>query len=234
MSALECERSMKSYLYSGKGGGKRKVLSDILKELAEHIPETVIFGGMPREFSLGNARGFSSDIDLVSLHDDLELEGLISKFLPVKNKFGGYRFSAGGWYFDLWSLKNTWAVKQGLVEASGFSDLLKTTFFDIDAVAFHISDKSLLCAELHRNAAERRVLGMNLKKNPQPAAMARRAINMALMNGLALSRELATFVSENIRESRDDVVVQAVVSSIRRELKSRSDFIRPSVQSDMW
>lgn len=69
---------------------------------------------MIREFALGNARRFVSDIDLVSTASQSEIAIAVAKHSAVQNKFGGFRFVIEKQRFDIWSLPDTWAFRSGV------------------------------------------------------------------------------------------------------------------------
>jgi hypothetical protein len=165
-----------------------------LAVLRERIPDTVIFGGMIRDFALGGARDFTSDVDLVSAAEDSELFDAIRQFAPLRNKFGGYRFVAGKWRFDIWSLPQTWAFKNLVVHGELFDDLLKTTFFNIDAAYYFLENRRVRQAACFTHGIAHRILEINLEENPAPASMARRALKLASEHQLALGPRLAAYV----------------------------------------
>ena len=152
---------------------------------------------MIREFALGNARSFFSDIDLVTLSSRSDLENAIEKFNPVLNKFDGFRFVANTRRFDIWSLPDTWAFRQGIVIGGSFDDLLKTTFFNVDAATFHLSTKQLNLLDGYEQSIKERVLDINLLKNPQPENMIRRAMSLVIYRQMGLSSKLSDYVVRN-------------------------------------
>lgn len=176
----------------------RLALRDAIREIRDQLPETVIFGGMIRDFALGSARGFASDIDLVSLASDAEIENVVRAFSPQRNKFGGFRFRAEKWRFDIWSLPKTWAFKEGLVPGESFDDLLATTFFNVDAAIFHLSSRTVRTSGTFSSGISCRILDVNLQQNPYPSGMARRALRMAMAHDFAMSARLVSYVVEQL------------------------------------
>ena len=172
----------------------RASLRAAIKHVSDHLPDTVIFGGMIREFALGQARRFVSDIDLVSMARDAEIQTAIQAFNPRRNKFGGFRFIAGKWRFDIWSLPETWALKQGIVAGENFDTLLATTFFNVDAGLFHLGTRTVRLSDKFELGIAHRVLDVNLQQNPSPHSMARRAMSMALEHNFALSNKLVKYI----------------------------------------
>lgn len=182
------------YEYINRSARYRNELKEVVYSIQTHLPETVVFGGMIRDFELGNAKYFQSDVDMVSNVDIQTLYQVIKKYNPYRNKYGGYRFKVGRWVFDIWPLSNTWAFKEGLVEGSGFESLLKTTFFNIDSAYIKIGENKICVSEDFRVGLEQRILDINLKINPCPQRMVRRAIRLSSIHNLGLSYELLEYV----------------------------------------
>lgn len=172
----------------------RVALRYAIKEIQSQLPDTVIFGGMIRDFALGRARRFTSDIDLVSLASDGEIQRAIESFNPRRNKFGGFRFRAGKWRFDVWSLPQTWAFKEGIIAGDKFDDLLATTFFNVDAALFHLGSRTVRASGEFESGIRCRLLDVNLEQNPSPPGMARRAIRMAMEYDFAMSARLVSYI----------------------------------------
>lgn len=193
------EHNVQSYL--GCVAGERATLRRAFDAIARGLPETVIFGGMLREFGLGNIRSFTSDIDLVSNAKRHEILDAIVHFSPTENRFGGFRFSVDGQKFDLWALEDTWAFRAGLVEGRNFTNLLDTTFFNIDAIAYHIGKRQFLHAPHYETILEKRLLDLNLRQNPYPGEMALKATRMACEKGFSLTPRLSAYILENLDRS---------------------------------
>lgn len=196
-TAATLQETIKSYLRhtSLERMTLRSTLDLITKSLPEY--ETLIFGGLLRDFALKNVRWFNSDIDLVSLASEKEIGKAIERFSPTRNKFGGYRFCVQRHVFDIWSFKDTWAFREGLVEAIEITDLLKTTFFNVDASAYSLSTESCYMTPECAHALTSKTLDINLAANPSPNRMAHRAIRLAIRNGFSIERRLAHFLIDN-------------------------------------
>lgn len=202
---------------------ERDELRRTLEEIASRLEETVIFGGMIREFALGNTRSFSSDIDIVSQSAEHAIFDAIKDYCPTKNKFGGYRFTVGTQLFDIWSFSDTWAFKAGLVEGSALSDIFKTTFFNLDAAAFHVGKKKLFCSDSYIDALRSRVLDLNLQENPSPSGMARRAIRLAMGNDLLVTPRLGEYILEYVDTTAIDNNSKTYVKHLRSFLSECSN-----------
>lgn len=177
---------------------QRPPLKGTLDAIKSSLPETVIFGGMIREIALGGAKSFSSDIDLVSLATQDEIQDVTDIWAPVKNKFGGFRFVVGRQRFDIWSLDDTWAFRAGFADDCTFLGLLGTSFFNLDAVCLHLTTGKITFATGYGSAVANRLLDINLAANPHPDRMARKAITLALKHDLGLTSRLAAYIGQNI------------------------------------
>jgi hypothetical protein len=173
----------------------RPKLKGAITDVITALPDTVIFGGMIREFALENTRGFVSDIDLVSSAPQSDISRVVAKYNAIRNKFGGFRFVLEKQRFDIWSLADTWAFKNGFASGTGFVDLLATSFFNIDAACYHVESKRLLCLPEYGEWIKGRVLDINLLQNPNPQSMARRALVLMQTRQLTATRRLAEYVS---------------------------------------
>ncbi|RXT69846.1 hypothetical protein [Pseudomonas syringae] len=165
-----------------------------IQHLKSSLVDLAIFGGMIRDLTLDRAELFNSDIDLVSTACSEEIYEAIREYVPVRNRFGGYRFFYLGRPYDIWSLEDTWAVQQGYVKALEIEDLCMTTFFTIDAAIFNVKSEQFYLSKFCRKSIERKVLDINLIHNPFPAKMAIKAVELSIHRGLKMSPALCNFV----------------------------------------
>ncbi len=131
-----------------------------------------LFGGILRDIALFGKRGFNSDIDLV-------VDGEWSVCIPYleqagaqRNKFGGYRLAISGQLIDIWSAKETWAIKEGFVRYNGIASLIETTVLNWDAILMNWRTKSFICNDTYINELKDRALDIVLEQNPNPKGMA--------------------------------------------------------------
>lgn len=199
---------------------ERMILNKTLTELALNLPETAIFGGMLREFSLGRARNFSSDIDLVSLASSKEIFNAIKHFKPSRNKFGGYRFYFEKQLYDIWAFEDTWAFREGLVKGQSFSDLFSTTFFNLDAALYLLSKNECLISNEYDNWIKNSVLEINLKENPNPVAMCKRALDLAINKNLAIGPKLAAFLIDHVANT-NNLLVELFMKDLNKHVNLR-------------
>lgn len=196
-SAVDPRSNIREYL--NRKTSSRVAIKAALSVIVEQLPGTMIFGGMLRDFALRNGRKFASDIDLVAMSERSEVYSAIEKFDPKQNKFGGYRFSIGRTVFDIWAFKDTWAFQKEFVEGRAVEDLLRTTFFNVDAAAYDLSNGKFYCREDWAEAIESRLLELNLPQNPSINSMMKRAIKLACAKDFSVGPNLAKFLVEHMK-----------------------------------
>ncbi|NOJ23582.1 hypothetical protein [Vibrio coralliilyticus] len=107
------------------------------------------FGGLVRDIGLFSIRKFSSDVDLVIDGSKRELASILcnlpSNAIVKENKFGGFRVKQNQWDFDVWCARDTWAIKNKLVEYENVESLLDTTFLNWDSALFDLRKRKLIC-----------------------------------------------------------------------------------------
>ena len=202
---------------------ERARLRATLEALTGKLPSTAIFGGMLREFALGAARNFTSDIDLVTEATSADIERAIKEFSPTRNKFGGFRFNAGKWRFDIWAFEDTWAFRQGLVKGNELTDLFRTTFFNLDAALYHLGRRRFLFSADYERGVLERVLELNLAANPAPGRMVGRAIRLAVDKELGIGPQLAEFIVIHQSRTAAEGLYGSVLGDLRRHLDSGAE-----------
>jgi hypothetical protein len=204
-SGSELKRRVETFLKSDDRGVESRALIDHLGT----IGQVGIFGGMLRDFARYGSESFASDVDLVVDGDTDSLAALFAGSTAERNRFGGYRLNGRHVKFDVWTLKDTWAVKQGLVEASGLGDLTKTTFFDWDAAVYLPTERVLYCAADYFDRLDSGIVNINLEENPNPLGAIARTLRLLVDWEVGLSRRLADFLWEQIRIHDANALIQA-------------------------
>lgn len=194
--AVDPRSNIREYL--NRKTPSRAAVKSAISGIVDQLHGTLIFGGMLRDFALKNGRKFASDIDLVSLSGRAEIHSAVAQFNPSQNKFGGYRFAVGRTAFDIWSFRDTWAFQEGFVEGNAVEDLLKTTFFNVDAAAYDLSNGKFFCVEGWVEAIETRLLELNLAQNPSLNNMMKRAVRLACGKDFSVGPKLGSFLVANI------------------------------------
>lgn len=175
----------------------RAQLVDFIDELCK-IGEVALFGGVIRDLSLDTINSLASDVDIVvKSFPEFTLYDAIESFSPKKNAFGGYRLSLDKWYVDVWEFSDTWAFRQGLVEGKDFNDLIQTTFFNWDAIAYDVNRNFIICKEDYLHPLENRILDINLEDNPNVTGTVVRALRTLDKYNSKFTWRLASYVYEN-------------------------------------
>lgn len=198
-----------------------------IQHLKESLSDLAIFGGMIRDLNLGGPDSFRSDIDLVSTASSEEIYSLISEYSPLRNRFGGYRFFFLGRPYDIWSLSDTWAVREGYVKAEVIEDLCKTTFFTVDAALFDIKRECFYAPKFCRRSIEGKLLDINLIHNPFPEKMAMKAVDLSIRQGLKMSFELCEFVlSHADLNELNGFYLDCLINHVNRGVEERFEFLK--------
>lgn len=185
------------YLRTHDFNGRR--VRDVLNEF-QILGRVAVFGGFTRDMAASGAAGFRSDIDVVVECEagrlDAVMEQLPADVAITRNKFGGYRLSDSHALLDVWSLETTWAIRQHYATPS-LDQLPKTTFFNWDAIAYCLSTRELIFNDGYFEQVKARFLDLNLRDNPNPAAMCVRALKIACKAPTRFSRPLVSYVLEH-------------------------------------
>ncbi len=112
------------------------MIAEFLDFITAALPDgdVYLFGGVLRDLALLGNKGFDSDIDLVVEGNWHDCARYLESYGAAKNKFGGFRLSVDGWPIDIWNARETWAIKQGLVEYRSIFSLTETTVLNWDAI----------------------------------------------------------------------------------------------------
>jgi predicted nucleotidyltransferase len=180
------------------------------------LGEVAIFGGMVRDFARAGAHAFASDVDLVVDADSESVADLLVELGAHRNRFGGYRIRGRHLEFDVWALKDTWAVRERHVEASCLEGLIATTFFDWDAAIYKLTSGNVHAKLNYLNNIQNRIIDINLAPNPNVLGAIVRTIRaLTVWEGL-LAPPLANFLLSGLSEYSPSDVEHAQRSAFGR------------------
>lgn len=225
----------------------KQPLQQALARLLQNDWSAVLFGGVLRDLAVSERVEVPRDADVVVYGPSRQdLENVFGDLVTHKNRFGGLRLRTQGWLIDIWRLQDTWAVKTGLVPAQGIEDLVRTTFFNIEAIAADIHTVKGRPRHVYSSrffdAITEQTLDVNLEENPYPGLCVVRTILMAIRLDFLLSRRLASYVVKQaskismtrlieaqeshygkirIDESRIEMVVQSLSDQLARNSVER-------------
>ncbi|GAB4199814.1 MAG: hypothetical protein Tsb002_35640 [Wenzhouxiangellaceae bacterium] len=199
---LVAERNNVSPNGSSKADISGPEISAFLNFITDVVPEghVYLFGGVLRDLALYGQRGFDSDIDLVVDGDWVEVVKYIKKKNAVKNKFGGYRLYIGYMPVDIWNAKDTWAIKNGLIQYRGVASLVETTVTNWDAILMNWRTKRFVHREDYFNELRSRKLDLVLEKNPNPLGVFIRILRFFVLKDVnVLTPSVFTYIVESMK-----------------------------------
>ncbi|NQD93261.1 hypothetical protein HP532_11455 [Pseudomonas sp. CrR25] len=195
-SALK--RRLDRYLWANSSG-EMEALQAALDSNFRAFDRVAVIGGLVRDFAREGRSGFRSDVDLV-IDDSKEKVALLAEKLnATANRFGGYGYKSGPWKIDFWALETTWARKH--VPIRGLEDVLLSTFFDWDAVAYDLWERKLICHDDYLERIRAKQLDINLQPNPSPMGNLVRAVRRLMLWQVSPGEKLKHFIDEHLDES---------------------------------
>ncbi|MFN4175250.1 MAG: hypothetical protein ACK4HV_09130 [Parachlamydiaceae bacterium] len=182
---------------------------DILSQL-EKVGDVYVVGGIVRDLAFygANERPIS-DIDFVITGRVRALDTLATRLGATRNRFGGYGLKRGGYKIDFWSLHNTWAKVNRHVRVNSAKDLVKTTFFDWDAVVYGVSTREIYAMPGYIDRLNKRILDINLEENPSIQGNLVRALRRLVMWDAKPGRKLNVFLSNYLDQANWPALISA-------------------------
>lgn len=166
-----------------------QLLDDILAS-----GETLLIGGVLREYKENKLEELPRDFDIVVNSTQDKLIKSISPYNPHRNRFGGYKISYNNLIIDVWCLQDTWAYKKKLVKCrlNEYSLRLQdTVFLNIDSIVYNLT-QDIWYDERYQEAMRTKVLDVVLKENPQ--------IPLNIVRSIIYSKKYSMQISVNLRD----------------------------------
>ena len=163
-----------------------KVLEDnadktILKYLLEY-GDVLVFGGVIKDYLLEKKK--HRDIDYVVESLPSNVNRVLSDFEARTNSFGGLKFKTNTHEYDLWEIKNTWAIKKHFFsqESNLFENinynidihdsketLPSTAFFNLTAIIYSLVERKFYYhPDFKKAISKKRELDIVFNINPIP------------------------------------------------------------------
>lgn len=172
---------------------------EVVSRIRRNSWRAALFGGAARDLMLDGVSARPRDIDLVV--EDVSADELRAEFRDLvvrQTRFGGLHLSCKGFLFDIWPLADTWAFKNVPNLEPTLSNLPKTTFFNVEAVALELvttpGRARTIYSEGFFEAIARGCLSVNLPQNPFPELCVLRALLTAIKFNLAMTAELGDYI----------------------------------------
>lgn len=163
-------------------------IDQILTKLSD-CGTTVVLGGAVRDWFFGKQ---PRDVDIVVDCPVDKLEFLL-RFKAKKNKFGGFKLSAGKTEFDIWSLDSTWAFGNDPKLERKLEIVPETVFLNLDAITYCLKTGAILDKGFTQ-AMESRTLDIVYEPNPYPYLCVSKALIALSKYDLKPSERLKEFI----------------------------------------
>ncbi len=187
--------------------GVWEALSDVTGSIRQHNWQAVLFGGTLRSLLISRlvhrSVGRPRDVDIVTQGQPLEsLRDLFEDLITRETRFGGLQLRKSEWLFDVWPLERTWAIVEDGVSEPSFSDLPRTTFLNVEAVAVELwpepgQERAVYSGDdQFFNAILDQVVEINRVENPFPSLCVVRSLVMTQDLGFRIGIRLAQYIAE--------------------------------------
>lgn len=167
--------------------------------LADALPDgdAYLFGGVLRDLALLGGRGFNSDIDVVVEGNWSSCRKYLEHLGAHRNKFGGYRLEVATWKVDVWNAKETWAIREGLVQYRGIASLTETTVLNWDAILMNWRTRAFVFRQGYFDEIQDRILDIVLEQNPDPEGMVVRVFrHLCLKDAKSVTSKALIFLAD--------------------------------------
>lgn len=165
--------------------------------LLEKVGPFVLYGGAARDISLHGPKASPRDFDLVVKAESTKrLRYELRHYEPYRNAFDGFNFSLFGVPFDVWRLEDTWAFKKLAVPAPTMTDLLRTSFFNIENILIEFPSHTIHDGGFIEGFATK-TLELNLYDNPFPGLALVRTAAFSKRFGLTIGPRLSSWIANH-------------------------------------
>jgi len=176
---------------------QRDQVNEVVTNLCR-LGEVALFGGMIRDLCFETNWTFYSDVDIVvNIGDGNKLTEILGNYNHRRNAYGGFRIHLGKWSMDVWNLADTWAFANNHAQCQGFHSLVRTTFFNWDAIVFELNSGTFHCHHDYFDNLNHRFLDINLQANPNVLGTVVRTWRFLELKRAKISKRLAVYLSEH-------------------------------------
>lgn len=173
-------------------------LSETLEHMFGAASQKFIIGGLVRDLARGGIASRHFDVDVVLDLESVEVLKIACRENAKPNRFGGFGTVKRGWKIDFWALSTTWAHQAGYAKLNYPSDIIDTTFFNVDAILFNLRNSQVVMEDDYLKDIESRILEINLEENPSIEGNLVRAVRRLKMWNYRCGPRLARFLHKNI------------------------------------
>jgi hypothetical protein len=202
----------------------------VLKGWERNGMAPILFGGVLRDLVVLGRRHYPRDVDVVlGRGTTQDILNDFSEHQYRLNRFGGVHLSLNRWAFDVWPLERTWAFTHDSSLVPTASNLPKTTFLDVEAIAvtFNGPDRiGQITSYGFFEAIEKRSIGINYRHNPFPGLSAIRTLITACKLQFSISTELARYFVDVVADRGVAELVRAQESHYSKVIFRDSELER--------
>lgn len=186
---------------------------------------TYLFGGVLRDLALCGVDGLEADIDLV-YEGKVDSESLIRHGIRTKaNRFDGYRTRTDRWLVDFWSVEDTWAFRNHVVEYRSIESLLETTITNWESVLYDITQERIMFKDGYLKDINDLYLDTVLEENPNSIGLYVRLIRTYLhKDACFLSARAASAIRNAVCEYSFEYLSAYEARHYRSSYITRSDY----------
>ena len=184
-------------------------LREILATKFMPLGPVAIIGGLVRDIARRGKVGFRSDVDLVVDADPVRVAALAAELGATPNRFGGFSSVHPHWKVDFWSLPNTWAAAVGLVQVEALADVVRTTFFDCDAICYEVRKRKVHVLPGYLERLADRTIDVNLLPNPSVDGNLLRAARRILLWHFKPGAVLRAFIERELNDESFQRIIAA-------------------------
>ena len=158
-------KKVEKFIFS-KTPAMRRIRQEIINPL-DDVGEVAVVGGLVRDIvRFGVDQRPISDLDLVIDGPSSRVREVAEGLGARPNRFGGYNVSTEFYEVDFWALSTTWAKNNTSIRIESVEDLIKSTFFNWDAIVYSITNNRTFFGENYLQEISDRVLEINLGLTP--------------------------------------------------------------------
>jgi hypothetical protein len=168
-----------------------------------------LFGGTVRDLVIFGRVANPVDIDLVVGDvSSKDLESVLGRFSVRKTYLGGLKLLINNTSVDIWPLSETWAFRTCQFQCPTFSELPKTTFLNVEAIAVELTHDCSRAGRIYSRGffegIVKRTIDINFEPNPYPGEAVIRSMALAGRIGFSVGPRLAARAADLL--SRSSVV----------------------------
>ena len=195
------ENAFYSYLFENVFSSdiEKLFINSILK-----YSDALIFGGISRDYFLNNGNKIKHrDVDIVLKNDIKEIEEKYSKYLIKKTRFNGLNLKIGNNFYDIWTINDTWGIKNSSLLGFELNKFLpSTSFFNITAIVYSIKNKVFTFHKDFVKAISNKTLDITYEPNPYPELCILKTYEYMQKYNIKLYKKIKQCIFKNYKISR--------------------------------